>query len=806
MSASTVRLQMPVEGMDCASCALRVERALQGCPGVERAYVNFATGEATVEWRPETANLQDILRSVERAGYRVPTEQLELEVPDMTCASCVARIEGQLSRLPGVLEARAVLPLHRVQVRYVPGPVGAEAIARTIERLGYTVHRPPAEQEGESREERLYRSYRNRVFVAVLLTAPVFVISMWHLSFPGHAWLQALLTTGVLFWAGRGFFSSAWRALRGGSANMDVLISIGSSAAYGYSLLATVAPGWFRAFGQEPHLYYETAASIVTIVLIGNLLERRAAARASSSLHALMRLEPRTARIRRDGREEEVPVGLLREGDVVIVRPGERIPVDGRVLEGHSSVDESLLTGESVPVEKGPGDVVWAGTLNQAGAFAFEATRVGADTRLRQIIRLVREAQGSKAPVQRLADRVSAYFVPVVLGISLLTFVAWLLLGPPEHALRYAIMTSVAVLIIACPCAMGLATPTAIMVGIGRGAEMGILFKRGEAIERLARVDTLVLDKTGTLTTGALRVVEAIPTSGVELEELAFWAGAAERLSEHPVGQAVWRWAQAFVSSVPEPEAFRAHFGQGVEARLQGQRVLVGAPDWVLSQNGSDPTLQERAASLARAGHTVLAVLRGDRLLGLLGLIDEPRAEAREAAEALRRLGLEIIMLTGDQPQAAARVAEAVGCGRFYARVSPEEKAAYVRRLQAEGHRVAMLGDGINDAPALAQADVGIAMGKGADVAAESASVVLLSDDLRQLSRAVQLARLVVRTIKQNLFWAFFYNTAAIPIAAGLLYPFWGVLLSPMIGAAAMALSDVMVIGNSLRLRLRHLR
>ncbi|MCS7082945.1 MAG: heavy metal translocating P-type ATPase [Bacteroidota bacterium] len=804
MRETTLRLLLPVEGMDCAGCALRLERVLRETPGVRGACVNFAAREAALDVDPEACELEALLRSVERAGYRVPLELAVFRVPDMECASCVARIEGALQKLPGVLGASADLLAREVRIRYVPGPSQREILERAIRRLGYAVQPLDSEAEPEGRQERLYRAYRRRVGWAALLTAPVFVISMFHLDFPGQAWVQALLAGAVVFGAGRGFFASAWRALRSGSANMDVLVSIGASAAYGYSLLATVTPGWFRAFGQEPHLYYETAATIVTLILVGNLLEKRASAQASASLRALMRLEPRTARLWQEGREQEVEVAALREGDVIVVRPGERIPVDGRILEGSSSVDESLLTGESAPVDKRPGDWVWAGTLNQTGAFRFVAMRVGSDTRLQQIIRLVQEAQTSKAPIQRLADRVSAYFVPIVIAIAVLTFFAWLLFGPSEHALRYAVMTSVAVLIIACPCAMGLATPTAVMVGIGRGAEMGILFKGGAAIERLARVDTVLLDKTGTLTLGRLRVTDVVPMDGVAEEELARWAGAAEALSEHPVGKALWAWAYERLAELPQPEAFEAHPGRGVRARVLGKEVWVGAPDWVARADGPEQ-FWAHAAELSSRGRTVLAVSVEGRLLGLLGLLDEPRPEAQAAVVALRRLGLELLMLTGDRAQAARAVAEAVGIDRLWAQVPPEEKAACVRRLQQEGRRVAMVGDGVNDAPALAQADVGIAMGRGADVAAESSSVVLWADDLRQLARAVELARLTVRTIKQNLFWAFFYNTAAIPVAAGLLYPAFGLLLSPMIGAAAMALSDVMVIGNSLRLRLRRL-
>jgi Cu+-exporting ATPase len=614
-------------------------------------------------------------------------------------------------------------------------------------------------------------------------------------------WLQLLLATPILAYSGRHFFVGAWRGLRRRSADMNTLVAIGTGTAFAYSAFATVAPGVLRAAGIEPDLYFEAAATIVTLILLGTWLEIRAKRRTGEAIRALVGLRPRVARVRRDGTEHEIALDEVRPGDVLVVRPGEKVPVDGVVIEGRSTVDESMLTGESMPVEKGPGGEVIGATMNRTGSFAFRATRVGAETALAQIVRLVREAQGSKAPVQRLADVVSSYFVPIVIAVAILTFVAWFVLGP-EPALTYAIVTAVAVLIIACPCALGLATPTAIMVGTGRGAELGVLFKDAASLETAHRVDVIVLDKTGTVTRGEPSVTDVIPMGAGSEAELLALAAAAERGSEHPIGEAILREADRRGIAVPAATAFDALAGRGVEAEVVGRDVLVGTPD-LLASRGVEPGVATlvRAGELSDRGKTAVLVAAGGTALGLIAVADTVQEGSAEAVRALRAAGLEVVMLTGDHRRTAEAIARSVGIDRVLAEVLPEEKAARVRELQERGRRVAMVGDGINDAPALAQADLGIAIGTGADVAIEAGDVTLIRSDLRGVLQAIGLSRKTMRTIKQNLFFAFVYNVIGIPIAAGLLWPWTGMLMAPWVGALAMVLSDVTVMGNSLRLR-----
>jgi len=622
----------------------------------------------------------------------------------------------------------------------------------------------------------------------------------WIPGWLSSPFLQLLLATPVQFWAGLRFYRGAWAAVQHRTADMNTLIALGTSAAYAYSVVATFLPHAFTRAGLAPEVYYETAAIIVTLILLGRFLEARAKGRASEAIRRLMALAPQTARVVRNGEEVEIPAEEVQVGDIVVVRPGERIPVDGVVLEGYSAVDESMVTGESVPVDKGPGDLVIGGTLNRMGAFRFRATRVGKDTTLSQIIRLVEEAQTRKAPVQRLADRISAVFVPAVIIVATLTFLVWWIWGP-QPSVTFALANFIAVLIIACPCALGLATPTAILVGTGKGAELGVLIKGGEALEAAGRVQVVILDKTGTLTRGRPTLTDAHPVNGFSEVDLLRWAGSAERGSEHPIGQAVVEAARARGIALADLQAFEAVPGGGIVARVEGRSVIVGTLR-LLRERGVPPNgLLEVVDRLSQEGRTPMAVAVDGIAAGVLAVADTLKPHAREVIEELRRMGLQVAILTGDTRRTAEAIARQLGVDRVLSEILPHQKVEEVRRLQSEGYRVAFVGDGINDAPALAQADLGIAIGAGTDVAMEAADIVLVGDDLWGIVRAIRLSRATLRTIRQNLFWAFAYNVALIPVAAGALYPFFGVLLNPVFAAAAMALSSVTVVSNSLRLR-----
>ena len=809
-------VRLPIEGMDCATCASKIEKVLCAIPGVARASVNYAAEEATVMLAP--GSTPDLVAAVEDAGYRVRERDVELSIEGMHCASCVQKVERELAALPGVVTATVNLAAESARVRTIPGAVGAADLVAAVRHAGYEARsvgdaaREEVEREAARKAE--LASLRRRWLVAFALWLPFGAFEMVPhlLMFAGvHSpswptlppWFQLVLATPILAYSGRHFFVGAWKGLKHRSADMNTLVATGTGAAYAYSAVATVTPGVFLAVGVEPHVYFEAAATIVTLILLGTWLEVRAKGRTGEAIRALLGLQPRVARVRRDGVEVEVPLEDVHPGDVLVVRPGEKLPVDGTVLAGRSTVDESMLTGESMPVEKGPGDEVIGATMNRTGSFTFRATHVGSETALAQIVRLVKEAQGSKAPVQRLADVVAARFVPIVIAVAIATFVAWYVLGP-EPSLTYAIVTSVAVLIIACPCALGLATPTAIMVGTGRGAEMGVLFKDAESLETAQRVEVVVLDKTGTVTRGEPSVTDIIPAAGSSDRDLLAIAAAAERGSEHPIGAAIVREAERRRLDIPPATGFAALAGRGIEAEVGGRPVLIGTLE-LLATRGIDPGpgagLLDRAAELADQGKTAVLVAIEGRAAGLLAVADTIQDGSAEAVRELTAQGLEVIMLTGDNRRVAIAVAGSVGIERVLAEVQPEEKVARVRELQATGKRVAMVGDGINDAPALAQADVGIAIGTGTDVAIEASDVTLIRSDLRGVVEAIALSRRTMRTIKQNLFFAFVYNVIGIPIAAGVLWPWTGLLLAPWVGALAMVLSDITVMGNSLKLR-----
>nr|MBI3611856.1 heavy metal translocating P-type ATPase [Nitrospirota bacterium] len=723
---------------------------------------------------------------------------LTIPIEGMSCASCVAKIEQ------GVVRASVNLATEKATVEYQSGVATPDMIQEAIRGLGYTPVMPAAREmetpaSKAERKQAAYRSLRARFWLAAALTVPVMILSMSeHLRLPlsqsASFWMQLLLTTPIQFWAGWQFYRGAIAVARHGTTDMNTLIAVGTTAAYGYSVAATLAPGVFTAAGAAPQVYFDSSAAIITLILLGRLLEARAKGRTSEALTRLIGLQAKQARVIRDGRERDIPIGEVRVGDVVIVRPGEKVPVDGVILEGNSSLDESMLTGESMPVDKGPGETVIGATLNCTGSFRFTARQVGADTALARIVQLVEEAQGSKPPIARLADQVASVFVPIVIGIALLTFGLWFAFGPAP-AFTPALLNFVAVLIIACPCALGLATPTSIMVGIGRGAEHGILIRSGAALEQARALTAVVLDKTGTLTKGELAVKQVVVHGdGWSRDKILLIAASAEQGSEHPIGEAIVKTARAAHLALETSKDFAAVPGRGIRATVQGQPVRVGNLRLMETDGLSVAGLEDEVARLAEAGLTPMFVAVGARVVGVVAVADQVKEHAREAVAALQALGLEVVMLTGDNPRTAAAVAGEVGIERVLAEVLPEAKAREVKRLQGEGKTVAMVGDGINDAPALAQADVGIAIGAGADVALEAADITLVGGDLRGVSAAIALSRATMRNIKQNLFWAFIYNIVLIPAAAlG-----W---LNPILAAGAMGASSVSVVSNALRLR-----
>jgi Cu+-exporting ATPase len=816
------RLTLRVNGMTCASCVVHVENALKEVPGVSLAQVNLATETATVAYNPEEASAQELMEAVDDAGYSAVADKLTLNIDGMTCASCVFHVEKALKEVPGVVEASVNLATQQATVRYLDVPL--DVFRDAVSDAGYTVQGVADDQNEEADQERLartgeIRSQRNRFLVAAGLGIAIFLGSFrewfpWMPSFLQNWYVLWALATPVQFWAGAQFYRAAWGAIKHRSTNMNTLIAVGTSVAYSYSAVVTVFPNLFAAEGIKVAVYFDTAAIIIALILLGRFLEARAKGQTSNAIRKLMRLRPKTAQVVRDGLHADIPIEEVSVGDIVVMRPGESIPVDGEVVDGASAVDESMLTGESVPVEKTPGSSVFGATINKTGSFQFRTTKVGRDTALSRIITLVQEAQGSKAPIQRLADVVSSYFVPAVIAVASLTFVVWLVLGP-DPAFTFALLNFVAVMIIACPCALGLATPTAIMVGTGKGAETGILIRNAEALERAHKIQTVVLDKTGTLTQGK-PVVTDILTKELSENELLRLAASAERGSEHPLGEAIVAVAQERGLAMEEANGFEALPGQGIQARINGTAVSLGNLTMMKASGFGLNGLEKRAPGLSAQGKTPMFVAVDRQMKGIIAVADVLRQESKEAVEAMHQLGLEVVMLTGDNRHTAEAIASQVGIDRVMAEVLPDQKVDQIRSLQAEGKTVAMVGDGINDAPALAQADIGIAIGTGTDVAMEAADVTLMRADLRSIPRTIALSKATIRTIKQNLFWAFFYNTALIPLAAGVLYLLFadgGVpsglrymlgdygFLNPVLAAAAMALSSVTVVSNSLRLR-----
>jgi Cu+-exporting ATPase len=810
----TTKASLPITGMTCTTCALTVEKGLAETPGVEKAAVNFASEKASIEYDPAKTNLTKLAHAVAELGYAVATKKSIYPVGGMTCASCVAHVEEALRDVSGVVSVGVNLGSEKATVEYIEGTTYAD-MKKAVEDAGYELGKEIEGLEDVSEtSQREVRKVRNRFIVAAILTIPI-VVMMLTPMFRGMNYLLWALATPVQFWAGWRFYKGAWGALKHRTSDMNTLIAVGSSSAYIYSVIATVFPGVFTSNGITANVYFDTSAAIITLILLGRYLEARAKGQTSEAIKKLIGLQPKNAIVFRNGLEQQIPIEEVVVGDMVQVKPGERVPVDGIVREGFSSLDESMITGESIPVEKKPGDEVIGATINKTGSFKFEATKIGKDTTLARIVRLVEEAQGSKATVQKLADVIASYFVPIVIGIAVVTFLVWFFAGPSPH-LTYAFLNFVAVLVIACPCALGLATPTAIIVGTGKGAEQGILIRSADTLERAHKINAVLLDKTGTLTMGKPSVTDIIAAAGYSQDEVLRLAASAEKNSEHSLGEAIVKTAAGKNLTLSAASQFSAMPGLGIEAVVDGKQIVLGNLKLIEEKKLILDELVFKANELVSAGKTVMFLSVDGQGAGLIALADTIKPEAQKVVHQLHKMGIEVAMVTGDNKRTAEAIARQAGIDRVFAEVLPEHKADEVNNLQAEGKIVAMVGDGINDAPALAQADVGIAIGTGTDVAMETGDITLIRGELHGIVTAITLSKRTMRTIRQNLFWAFAYNVILIPVAAGVLYFVFknGTVpsglkfalgdrgfLNPILAAAAMALSSITVVTNSLRLR-----
>ncbi len=813
------QLIMPVLGMTCANCVASVERNAKKVGGVSDAVVNFASEKVALSYDPALTEPQEVIDRIQRAGYEVPTASVEIPLVGMTCANCAGNIQRALGRVDGVLEADVNYATEHATVEYIVGVANRADLTAAVRKAGYDVVEAESLEELEDAEAKArqaeIRHQQKRLIIGIIFTTPLMILSMGpmllellfgiNLNVPSWInWVLFALATPVQFYVGKDYYVGAYKSLRNGSANMDVLVALGSSAAYFYSVAVLIA----LALGSTvlgTDVYFETSAAIITLIVLGKLLEARAKGQTSEAIKNLMGLRAKTARVVRDGTEQDIPIEEVIVGDTIIVRPGEKIPVDGQVIEGRSAVDESMITGESLPVDKNVGDEVIGATINKQGLLSIEAIHVGKETALAQIIKMVEQAQGSRAPIQRIVDQVAAYFVPFVIAMAVLTFIIWMAI---TGDFTVALIRLIAVLVIACPCAMGLATPTSIMVGVGKGAEYGILFKNSASLEQAHKITAVVLDKTGTITRGELAVTDLVASSlaTVAEAELLRLAASAERGSEHPLGEAIVRQAESQGLALSTPAAFEAIAGHGIAANVDGHDILMGNLRLMRREEVALNGLEPKAEQLQNQAKTTMWLSLDGQASAVFGVADTIKEGSKEAIEEMHKLGLTVIMMTGDNAATARAIGDEVGVDRVLAEVLPGDKAAQVAKLQEEDYVVAMVGDGINDAPALAQADVGIAIGTGTDVAMETADVTLMNGDLRSVSKAIKLSKATMRNIKQNLGWAFGYNVALIPIAAGILAPFeWAPdflrQLNPILAAGAMAFSSVSVVGNALRLK-----
>jgi P-type Cu+ transporter len=789
------QMRLDITGMTCAACSARIEKALNKMDGVE-ATVNLTMEKATIQYDDHKVDPKQIIEKIEKLGYGVRTEKIELDIYGMTCAACSARIEKGLNKLKGVTKATVNLATESGTIEYQPGVVNLEDILEKVKKLGYEAKVKEGRESKETHKSEEIQAKKLKLYISIALSLPLLYTmvahSPWDLGLPMphifmNPWFQFILATLVQFYIGWPFYVGAYKSLRNKSANMDVLVALGTSAAYFYSFLESIRTLIHPNY--TPHLYYETSAILITLILLGKLFEALAKGRTTAAISKLLSLQAKEALVIRNGMEIKVPIEQVVVGDKIIVKPGEKIPVDGVVLDGQSSVDESMLTGESVPVDKMPGDTVIGATINKNGTLTMKATKVGKDTALANIIRVVEEAQGSKAPIQRMADMISSYFVQIVVAIASFTFIIWFLFVTPRD-LPTALETAIAVLVIACPCALGLATPTSIMVGTGKGAENGILFKGGEHLEIAHKINAIVLDKTGTITTGKPVVTDFVAKDARALAYLY----AAEKLSEHPLAEAMVSFAKEKKVALYEAKQFKAIPGHGIIAKVNDETVVVGTRKLMREYGIVYTELEEELTKFEQQGKTAMLIAIAGKIAGIIAVADMVKETAKKAIEQIKNLGIEVYMLTGDNERTAKAIAQQVGIEHVFAEVLPEEKADYVKQLQKKGKVVAMVGDGINDAPALATADVGIAIGTGTDVAIETADITLMGGELTLIAKAIELSRITMKNIRQNLFWALIYNSAGIPIAAA-------GLLAPWIAGAAMAFSSVSVVANSLRLK-----